>query len=103
MLEELLLEGKEALDLHVEGMLADGEKLPEFRTLDALKADPAFTRDFAEAELVTMLPVDIPGKSVRVTITMEEHLLRRLNTMAERQGYTRSGFIADAARRKLGG
>lgn len=42
-------------------MLADGKKLPEFRTHDALKADSAFTRDFAEAELVTMLPVDIPA------------------------------------------
>ncbi|MGV8936147.1 MAG: type II toxin-antitoxin system HicB family antitoxin [Allorhizobium sp.] len=101
-LDALLLEGKEALDLHVEGMLADGEELPEFRTLDALKADPDFTCDFAGAELVTMLPVDIPGRSVRVTITMEEHLLHRLNKMAERQGYTRSGFIADAVRRKLG-
>lgn len=102
-LDDLLHEGKEALDLHVEGMLSDGEVLPEFRSLEALKADPALTEDFAEAELVTLLPVDIPGRSVKVTITMEEHLLARLNKVAERQGYTRSGFIADAVRRKLGG
>ncbi|SMC92148.1 type II toxin-antitoxin system HicB family antitoxin [Rhizobium sp. RU36D] len=50
-----------------------------------------------------LLPVDRPGRSVKVTITMEEHLLQRLNTAAERQGYTRSGFIADAVRRKLAG
>ena len=102
-LDELLLDGKEALDLHVEMMLQDGEPLPEFRSLDTLRADPEFTEDFATAELVTLLPVDIPGRAVKVTITMEEHLLLRLNKAAERQGYTRSGFIAEAVRRKLAG
>ncbi len=102
-LDELLLDGKEALDLHIEGMLQDGEELPEFRSLEALRADPQFTEDFADAELVTLLSVDIPGRAVKVTITMEEHLLHRLNKAAERQGYTRSGFIAEAVRRKLAG
>lgn len=102
-LDELLLDGKEALDLHLEMMLQDGEPLPEFRSLDALRADPEFAEDFATAELVTLLPVDIPGRAVKVTITMEEHLLMRLNKAAERQGYTRSGFIAEAVRRKLAG
>ncbi|MCZ8179300.1 MAG: type II toxin-antitoxin system HicB family antitoxin [Rhizobium sp.] len=102
-LDELLLDGKEALDLHVEMMLQDGEALPDFRSLDALRADPEFAEDFATAELVTLLPVDIPGRAVKVTITMEEHLLMRLNKAAERQGYTRSGFIAEAVRRKLAG
>ncbi|HLP70744.1 MAG TPA: type II toxin-antitoxin system HicB family antitoxin [Rhizobium sp.] len=100
-LDDLLLDGKEALDLHVEAMLRDGEELPEFRSLQQLQAEPAFGEDFATAELVTLLPVDIPGRSVKVTITMEEHLLTRLNKAAERQGYTRSGFIAEAVRRKL--
>jgi predicted RNase H-like HicB family nuclease len=102
-LDELLLDGKEALDLHVEMMLQDGEPMPEFRSLDALRIDPEFAEDFATAELVTLLPVDIPGRAVKVTITMEEHLLLRLNKAAERQGYTRSGFIAEAVRRKLAG
>lgn len=102
-LDELLLDGKEALDLHVEMMLQDGEALPDFRSLDSLRADPEFAEDFATAELVTLLPVDIPGRAVKVTITMEEHLLMRLNKAAERQGYTRSGFIAEAVRRKLAG
>jgi predicted RNase H-like HicB family nuclease len=102
-LDELLLDGKEALDLHVEMMLQDGEALPDFRSLDALRADPESAEDFATAELVTLLPVDIPGRAVKVTITMEEHLLMRLNKAAERQGYTRSGFIAEAVRRKLAG
>lgn len=102
-LDELLLDGKEALDLHIEGMLQDGEELPEFRSLEALRADPHFADDFADAELITLLSVDIPGRAVKVTITMEEHLLHRLNKAAERQGYTRSGFIAEAVRRKLAG
>lgn len=100
-LDELLLDGKEALDLHIEAMLQDGEEIPEFRSLQRLQTEPEFAEDFATAELVTLLPVDIPGRSVKVTITMEEHLLARLNKAAERQGYTRSGFIAEAVRRKL--
>ncbi|MGL3606093.1 type II toxin-antitoxin system HicB family antitoxin [Rhizobium sp. G187] len=102
-LDALLLDGKEALDLHVEMMVQDGEPLPEFRSLDTLRADPEFAEDFAGADLVTLMPVDIPGRAVKVTITMEEHLLMRLNKAAERQGYTRSGFIAEAVRRKLAG
>ncbi|MGN7292107.1 type II toxin-antitoxin system HicB family antitoxin [Rhizobium sp. SAFR-030] len=102
-LDDLLREGKEALDLHVECMLDDGEELPEFRSLEELKKADAFREEFTTAEVVTLLPVDRPGRSVKVTITMEEHLLNRLNKAAERQGYTRSGFIADAVRRKLTG
>ncbi len=47
---------------------------------------PEFAEDFANVEIVTHLPVDSPGRAVKVTITMEEHLLMRLNKATERQG-----------------
>ena len=102
-LDELLQNGREALDLHLEGMLEDGEAVPTVRSIDQLRADPDLADDFRDAELVTVMPVELPGRAVKVTITMEENLFHRLNAAAERQGYTRSGFIADAVRRKLRG
>jgi hypothetical protein len=38
---------------------------------------------------------------VRINITMDEALLKRVDAAAEREGFTRSGFLADAARRSL--
>ena len=84
-------------------MLEDGEAVPTVRSIDQLRADPDLADDFRDAELVTVMPVELPGRAVKVTITMEENLFHRLNAAAERQGYTRSGFIADAVRRKLRG
>lgn len=100
-LDDVIHQGMEALDFHISAMIDDGEPLREFRTVDSLRDCGDFDEEFKTAELVTLLATEIPGKAVKVTITMEEHLLQRLNTAAERQGYTRSGFIADAVRRRL--
>lgn len=42
-----------------------------------------------------------PAHSVRLNITMDEALLKRVDAVAERQGFTRSGFLASAVRRCL--
>ena len=39
--------------------------------------------------------------SLRINITMEENLLRRIDDAATKQGTTRSGFLAEAARKAL--
>lgn len=86
----------EALALHVEGMVEDGETLPEPSPLDAVPdwIDPA------ETEVVTRLlvPVELPGRSVRVNITMDENLLQRADRAASEHGMTRSGLLAEAVR-----
>ena len=100
-LEEVLREGREALEFHVEGMDEDGAAMPVLRTNDVLRSDAEY--DFETAELVSVISVDLPGKAVRVQITLEESLLARLDRAANKAGSTRSGYIAETVKRRLAG
>ncbi len=88
---------EEALAFHVEGMLDDGDAIPEPTTLETVMSDPA-NRD-AVAILVS-LKTQAP-KAVRINITLPEDVLQRIDTYAEAQGLSRSGFLARAARREI--
>ncbi|MBR1125311.1 type II toxin-antitoxin system HicB family antitoxin [Bradyrhizobium lablabi] len=44
-IDEALRNAAEALELHVEGLKSDGERLPRPRTLTELKADPEVADD----------------------------------------------------------
>lgn len=54
--------------------------------------------DLADAELVTLVPVHLPGKSRVISITMDEELVARIDAVAT----NRSGFLTEAARAQLG-
>jgi predicted RNase H-like HicB family nuclease len=101
-LDEAIERGGMALAMHVEGMAEDGEGVPVLRSADDIRRDPAFAEDVASA-VIAAVPVDLPGKSVRVQITMDEHLLSALDRSAKARGATRSGAIAEAARLSLRG
>lgn len=64
---EILDMGAEALSLHLEGMLDDGDPIPELRPLSQLEADPEFAEDFAAAEMAFHYAVAFRGKAVTVT------------------------------------
>lgn len=96
-LDEARANAAEALALHIEGMIEDGDALPEPSDLAATM------RDRENRDAVAIL-VDAPapaGKAVRVNITLPEDVLRDIDAFAEREGYSRSGFIAKAARGAL--
>lgn len=86
----------EALALHVDGMIEDGESIPAPSSLSSIMA----VRENRDA--VAML-VTLPDKphSVRVNITLPDDLLRQIDEHAEAEGYTRSGLLAAAARKLL--
>ena len=84
---------QEALELHVGGMLEDGEELPAPSSLEMVMADPE--KADAVAFLVTLPePAD---RTVRVNITLPERLLRRIDERAR----NRSAFLARAAEKAL--
>ncbi len=101
-LDEALANGAEALAFHLEGMVEDGEAIPIPRSLDSIKADPEFTFEFSEPHVVAVVPFDPPTRSVRINVTMEERLVEAIDRAARREGATRSGFLATAARQRLG-
>jgi predicted RNase H-like HicB family nuclease len=89
----------EALAAHAEAVIADGEALPE-------PSAPGTVPDWldpTESEVLAhlLVPVELPGRSVRVNITLDEGLLQRVDRAATAQGFTRSGLLAEAARNWL--
>jgi len=89
---------EEALQFHVDGMLEDGEPVSEPTTLTN-----AYTLAKEQGTLVvTMVPVRIPGKARRINVTMEENLLDEIDQAAAKRGMSRSGFLAEGARRLMG-
>jgi len=99
-LDTLYRKAAEVLAFHVGGMAEDGDDIPTPRTLDALRRDPAFRAD-SEGALVGLVEADLPGKAVRVNVTIEEGLLRRIDQAAQATGESRSGFLARAAKARL--
>jgi predicted RNase H-like HicB family nuclease len=96
-LDEARAFAQEALSLHIEGMVEDGEPIPEPSSLEAVMNDPE-NRD-AVAVLVSVQAPTI--KAVRVNITLPEDALREIDRYAASQGLTRSGFLASAARKAM--
>ena len=96
-LDEARALAAEALAFHLEGMIMDGEPIPEPSSLSAIMAD-AVNKDG-----VAIL-VDAPqqaSKSVRVNITLPDDLLQSIDRHAAENGLTRSGFLARAAQKEL--
>lgn len=100
-IDEAVARGREALSTHVETILDEGMTLPTPRTVDAIHMDPGFSDDLAEAVTVAALDFDLPSKSVRVNVSFDETLLKRIDRAAQASGETRSGFLAGAARERL--
>jgi predicted RNase H-like HicB family nuclease len=98
--DEVIRRGTEALAFHVAGMSADGDRMPLIRTLSELRSDPAFREDAVDAVLA-LVPVDMPGRAVRLNISMDETLVDAVDKAAKASGQSRSAFLAEAARRRL--
>lgn len=92
-IEEARRMAEEALELHVRGMAEDGDALPAPSSLKTIMADP-------DSENAVAFLAKVPGiveRSVRVTITLPEPLLRRIDARAG----SRSAFLARAAEKAL--
>lgn len=82
---------EEALRFHIEGLLEDGEKLPQPRRLEEVMASPE--NQDALALLVT-LP-NTPG-SVQIKVILPEDTVQKLDDQARSRGLSRSAFLVEA-------
>lgn len=97
-LDEALRNAREALELHVAGMIEDGQKIPAPSPLDAV------VRDRDNAGAVAVLVEGPADQTVRVNVTFNEGLLARIDRFVEEVGFPggRSGLLAQAARAAIG-
>ncbi|NJM30292.1 MAG: ribbon-helix-helix protein, CopG family [Rhizobiales bacterium] len=95
-LEELRPMIEESLGLHIEGLLEDGEALPEPSALDVIVK----SKDYKDAVAVMVVKApETPGATVRVNITLPEKTLAQIDRKAAQKGMSRSSFLAKAAER----
>ena len=99
-LQEAAQNAPEALAFHIEGMIEAGEAVPEPGTLDAPLPDWLAGEDLSRTVRL-LVPVELPGKALRLNVSLEEGLVQRIDAAAAARGMSRSAFLAEAARRTL--
>jgi predicted RNase H-like HicB family nuclease len=104
-LDQAITRGRETLAFHVAGMMEDGDPVPALRSLEELRTDKEIARDMRDVKRVCIVevPVELPGRPVRVNISIEDRLLDAIDRAAQAGGQSRSAFLADAARAKIRG
>lgn len=98
---EALENVREALALHLEGLVADEEVLPQAQEVDFHLENPDF-----QGGVWAVVDFDLTpylGKSVRFNASLPEHLLNRIDEKVQKDHRyaSRSGFLATAALREL--
>ncbi len=93
--EEAIASAHEAVACHVEGLLMDGEPIPEKRRLEAHQANA----DYAGGiwALVDVDLAKLSSKTIRVNVTMPARVLSIVDEAAAREGESRSGLLTRAA------
>jgi len=91
----------EALALHYEGLVADGQPLPQAQEVDVHLDNPQYS-----GGVWAVVDFDVTpylGKSVRFNATLPENLLHRIDDLVKKDHRyaSRSGFLAMAALREL--
>lgn len=90
-LEEACRNAREALELHLQGMLEDHQPLP------APSAPPVKVDKDVQAAYVVPVEFEVPVRNRRVNVILPEDLLKGIDEVAN----NRSGFLADAAYQRL--
>ena len=90
--QEAAENAEEALTGHLVVSAEYGDTFAAPSSLDAIPHDP----DIEEAVRI-LVRADLPGKSMRINITLDEGLVAAIDKVAK----NRSGFLADAARSAL--
>ena len=91
-LDEASRMAAEALAFHIQGMIEDGDAVPEPSKVDDIAADAA-----KHGAIAFMVNVNAPDATVRVNITARESQLARIDALAESAGLTRSGYMVRTA------
>jgi predicted RNase H-like HicB family nuclease len=93
--DEALAMAKEAIELHLEGLIEDGNPVPRPGRIEQLRQHPDY-RDGTWA-LVSIAPESLRVHAKRINITMPERILEAIDRFSQQRGQTRSGVLAEAA------
>lgn len=94
-IEEAMENAEEAILTHIEGMLMDNETIPNPSSIEELKKE-----NNLKNVIWSIVAIDIGklSKEVkRINVTIPENILSKIDSYAEKEGESRSGFLASAA------
>ncbi len=101
-IDEVVQLGTEALSEWIADVTADGLRVPKARTTEQLLKDPEVQGDLATGSIFVSIPLVLDtGRSARANISIDSGLLTAIDEAAQRNGVTRSSFLAAAARDKI--
>lgn len=96
--------GRHALALHLEGMIAEGQAIPEVDATApnafAGAIDVARVADGTQIATILSDRAD-KGRAVKRNLTFNEHLVRRVERAAEARGLSLSAYLSEAASEKM--
>ena len=92
--EEALTCVVEAIECHLEGLLFNGDAIPEAQSVEVHQKN----KDFAGGTwaLVSIDLSKLASKAKRINITLPERVLALVDEQAKREGESRSGLLARA-------
>jgi len=94
-MDEALENAKEAITMHIDGLLDDNETVPMPSSIEKYRKNKEY-KDFIWA-LVEIDPAILDDKVERINITLPKRVLTRLDARAKAAGESRSGYIAKLA------
>jgi predicted RNase H-like HicB family nuclease len=94
-MDEAIAMAREAIELHLEGLIEDGLPIPEPASIEQHKSNP----DYADGvwAVVGVDESNLRIRAQRVNISLPERVLDAVDRYAKAHGETRSGMLARAA------
>src|SRR5664279_3576107 len=91
-LDEAITNARDAILLHLEGLLDSGKTFPAPTQIELHQKKRSY-RGWTWA-VVDVDASELGDKAARINITMPQRILRAVDAYARKQGETRSGFLA---------
>lgn len=93
-MEDAMTNVVEAIECHLEGLLFDGDAIPEAQSVEGHQKNKNFAG--GTWALVNVDLSRLASKAKRINITLPERVLALVDEQAKREGESRSGLLARA-------
>lgn len=94
-LDEALVMAREAIELHIEGLIEHGQAVPRPRTIEHHRTSPLY--EGGTWAVVSVASLRLRVKVKRVNVTIPQRVLDAVDRFAEAENETRSGLLVKAA------
>ena len=94
-MDEAIAMAREAVELHLEGLIEEGQSIPDPTPIERHRRNP----DYSDGiwAIVEIDPTSLRVHAKRVNVTLPERILDSIDRYAAKHGETRSGLLAKAA------